>query len=133
MVGPRRLLRRPDPPYTLGGTEQTFPLRIAPPMPSFPVAHSVQIDEKTVPASPLFAMFDARAHHEEQPFARHDRGRHVGCGGRPRERRQIGTGLARKRPARAKMCSIACRYGIIGPEKHRRTEPPLTQPQTKGS
>src|SRR3546814_17864818 len=75
--------------YTRGGTEQTFPLRIAPPMPSFPVAHSVQIDEKTVPASPLFAMFDARAHHEEQPFARHDRGRHVGCGGRPRERRQI--------------------------------------------
>src|SRR3546814_7615213 len=27
MVGPRRLLRRPDPPYTLGGTEQTFTLR----------------------------------------------------------------------------------------------------------
>src|SRR3546814_20449228 len=66
----------------------------------------------TVPASPLFAMFDVRAHHEEQPFARHDRGRHVGCGGRPRERRQIGTGLARKRPARAKMCGIACRSGL---------------------
>src|SRR3546814_17162540 len=121
MVGPRRLLRRPDPPYTLGGTEQTFPLRIAPPMPSFPVAHSVQIDEKTVPASPLFAMFDARAHHEEQPFARHDRGRHVGCGGRPRERSQIGTGVAQTRPDRAEMWGITCRSGVTGREQHDRT------------
>src|SRR3546814_11456304 len=97
-------------------------------MPSFPVAHSVQIDEKTVPASPLFAMFDARAHHEEQPFARHDRGRHVGCGGRPRERRQIGTGLARKRPARSKKCGIACRSGTKGREQTRITEPLVHKP-----